>query len=233
MPIPFTCPHCELETNVGDQFAGQSGPCSKCGNTVTVPGSREATPFAAPSAPTKSSTSVGLIVLIVVLVVFVLGTLLLFAGMLIFWRMSGLRAAPKILPQVVFSEGDDSTECSNNLKKIALAMHNYHDAFMCLPPAVITDEQGTPRYSWRVAILPFIEQQALYDQWNHNEPWDSPNNMRIGQTSIPAYRCPSDEGGDPLETNYMMITGEEAVGKLPNEGPRLTKSEMAPSTRSW
>jgi hypothetical protein len=207
MPIPFTCPHCGLETNVADQFAGQSGPCSKCGNTVTVPVPSGAAPFAAPITPAKSSMSVGVIVLIVVLVI---GALLLCLGIPI---AAYLTAVP------VAREAARRAQCTNNLKQIGIAMLNYHDAYLCFPPAVITDEEGTPRYSWRVAILPFIEQQALYDLWNHDEPWDSPNNMRIGQTSIPAYRCPSDD--DPTETNYVMITGEEAIGNLPNEVTKI------------
>jgi len=201
MPVPFTCPHCGLNTNVADQYAGQSGPCSKCGNTVTVAVPSAATPFAAPSAPAKSSTPV--IALVVVLVVVVLGALLLCAGIAMIWGLRRSPPVPKVFPEVVFSEGDDTAECSNNLRRIALAMHNYHDTYRSLPPAVITDELGTPRYSWRVAILPFIDQAARYDRWNCEEAWDSPNNSRIGQTGVSAYRCPSDEDGDPTETNYM------------------------------
>lgn len=218
MPVPFTCPHCGLETNVADQYAGRTGPCSKCGNTVTVPAPSGATPFATPSAPTKSSTPV--IVLVVLLVGAVLGTLLLCAGVLV-WGSRGSLTVPADFPDVIVSEVGDSEECSNNLRRIALAMHNYHDTYRCLPPAVITDEQGTPRYSWRVAILPFLDQTALYDRWNCEEAWDSPNNSRIGQTALSAYRCPADEGGDPTETNYVMITGEETIGNLPNEATRF------------
>jgi len=210
MPIPFTCPHCGLETNVADQYAGHSGPCSKCGNTVTVPVPSGATPFAAPSAPTKSSMPVVLIVVIVVLLVLAIPC----AGILVALLLPAFQSA---------GEAARRAQCTNNVKQIALAMHNYHDFHKCFPPSVITDEQGTPRYSWRVAILPYAEQSPLYDQWNHDEPWDSPNNMRIGQTAIPTYRCPSDEGGDPLETNYVMITGEEAVGNLPNEVTKIAE----------
>jgi Protein of unknown function (DUF1559) len=58
-------------------------------------------------------------------------------------------------------------------------LHNYHDTHGRLPPAVVYSEDGTPLYSWRVLILPFIEQQALYDQFKLDEPWDSPNNIRL------------------------------------------------------
>jgi hypothetical protein len=45
MPIPFTCPHCGRQTNVPDEYAGQSGPCAGCGQTITVPPPAHAAPF--------------------------------------------------------------------------------------------------------------------------------------------------------------------------------------------
>src|SRR5262249_34865401 len=57
---------------------------------------------------------------------------------------------------------------------IALAMHDYHDAHNTLPPRVV----GTG-LSWRVALLPYLDQKALYDRFHHNEPWNSPHNMNL------------------------------------------------------
>ncbi len=67
---------------------------------------------------------------------------------------------------------------SNNLKMIGLAMHNYHDAYAKLPTDIL-GEDGTPLLSWRVAILPFIEQQELYQQFHLDEAWDSPHNITL------------------------------------------------------
>ena len=53
------------------------------------------------------------------------------------------------------------SQCANNLNRIALALHNYHDAYKCFPPAYVADEEGRPMHSWRVLILPYMEQQAL------------------------------------------------------------------------
>src|SRR5690606_14629210 len=50
----------------------------------------------------------------------------------------------------------------NHLKQIGLAIHNYHDTYRHFPPKYFIDRQGRPLVSWRVAILPYIEQQALY-----------------------------------------------------------------------
>ena len=69
--------------------------------------------------------------------------------------------------------------CKNNLKQIALALHNYHQANGCFPPAYIADKNGRPMHSWRVLILPYLELDHLYKQYNFNEPWDGPNNKKL------------------------------------------------------
>jgi hypothetical protein len=58
-------------------------------------------------------------------------------------------------------------------------MHNYHDTHGRLPPAVVYGADGKPLVSWRVLILPFIEQLDLYEQFRLDEPWDSPHNLRL------------------------------------------------------
>ena len=73
----------------------------------------------------------------------------------------------------------------NKLKQILLAMHNYHDFHGHLPPRATATKEGQLLLSWRVMILPFLEQQALYEQFHLDEPWDSPHNLRLAET-IPA-----------------------------------------------
>src|SRR5919201_819842 len=58
-------------------------------------------------------------------------------------------------------------------------MLNYHDQHDRLPPAVVYGEYGQPLYSWRVLILPYIEQDELYKEFKLDEPWDSPHNLRL------------------------------------------------------
>src|SRR4051812_3837711 len=52
-------------------------------------------------------------------------------------------------------EAPRRTKCKNHLKDIALALHNYHDAYGTFPPAYIADQNGRPMHSWRVLILPY------------------------------------------------------------------------------
>ncbi len=82
-------------------------------------------------------------------------------------------------------------QASNNLKQIALAIHNYHSAYKKMPPTAITDDNGKRLLSWRVAILPFIEQQALYEQFHLDEPWDSEHNLKLAEQMPMIYTDPS------------------------------------------
>src|SRR5262245_59728137 len=67
----------------------------------------------------------------------------------------------------------------NNLKMVRLAMHNFHDAMGRFPAATAYAKNGKPLLSWRVAILPYIEEDALYRQFKLDEPWDSPHNKKL------------------------------------------------------
>ena len=74
--------------------------------------------------------------------------------------------------------------------QLTMAMHNYHDTHGHLPPAVVYGENDRPLYSWRVLILPFLEQQGLYDQFKLDEPWDSPHNIQLLSKMPVVYEAP-------------------------------------------
>lgn len=79
------------------------------------------------------------------------------------------------------SRASTSMSDRNNLKQILLAMHNYHDTYKTFPPQR-TGSNGSERatnLSWRVHLLPFLEENALYDQFHLDEPWNSPHNIRL------------------------------------------------------
>jgi hypothetical protein len=82
-------------------------------------------------------------------------------------------------------------QCGNHLKQIALALQNYADTYKCLPPAYTVDAAGNRLHSWRTLILPFNEQQALYDQIDLSKPWDDPANKLAYDTNLSVYVCPS------------------------------------------
>jgi hypothetical protein len=83
------------------------------------------------------------------------------------------------------------TQSANNLKQMVLAMHIYLDQNKVFPLAAICDKNGKPLLSWRVAILPFIEQDQLYRQFKLDEPWDSEHNQKLIPLMPPTYALPA------------------------------------------
>src|SRR5262249_50785851 len=72
--------------------------------------------------------------------------------------------------------------------------------------AYVADAKGKPMHSWRVLILPFLNEQALYSQYNMNEPWDSPQNMVVARRMPAVFACPADITAiDNRETRYLVV----------------------------
>jgi prepilin-type processing-associated H-X9-DG protein len=120
--------------------------------------------------------------------------------------------AALLLPAVQAArEAARRMQSSNNLKQIALALHNYHDVNGTFPPAVVTDADDKPLYSGRVLLLPYMEQAALYDQFDKSKAWDSPENSALSKTIIPVFRDPSSLNPPPGQTDYLFVTGKGTV----------------------
>lgn len=113
-----------------------------------------------------------------------------------------------LLPAVQAArESARRTQCTNNLKNLGLALLNYHDSRKVFPaPATVFSETIEPLYgtrvfgSWAIDILPFIEQQALHDQFTINKVTrvSDPINESARSTELPVMLCPSDTGlGNP------------------------------------
>lgn len=79
------------------------------------------------------------------------------------------------------------THDMNSMKQFLLALHNFHDINRSFPPAQ-WGTKGNKGLSWRVAILPFIEENALYAQFHHDEPWDSEHNLKLIEKMPAIYR---------------------------------------------
>ncbi len=104
------------------------------------------------------------------------------AGMLVGLLLPAVQAA---------REAARRMNASNHIKQIMLGFHNYHSATGSLPPAAITDAGGQPLLSWRVALLPYLEQQALYAKFHLDEAWDSEHNFPLSQQLPTVYEDPS------------------------------------------
>lgn len=78
----------------------------------------------------------------------------------------------------------------NHLKNIGLAMHNYYDEYGMLPPAYVTNDDGEPLYSWRVLLLPYLEEKELYDDFDLKKPWWSDHNRALIDRMPSVYESP-------------------------------------------
>ena len=122
-------------------------------------------------------------------------------------------AVALLLPAVQAArEAARRMQCANHLKQIGLALHNYHAVHQTLPPIFTVDKDGNLLHSWRVLILPFMEQQTLYDQIRLDEPWDSEYNKQFHNRCPAVYQCPSQQ--DKSESGlcyYSVIMGKETA----------------------
>lgn len=105
-----------------------------------------------------------------------------------------------------------SMQCGHNLQIIARALAIYESQYRALPPAYIADKSGKRLHSWRVLLLPFLDESALYRQYRFDEPWNGPNNRKLMQEAPIWYRCPLAETlSNPGETNYVVVVGRNTA----------------------
>lgn len=142
----------------------------------------------------------------------------------------GLLLAANAAPAVMQArEAAQRTQCKNNLKMLGLALHNYHETHLCLPPGYVVknwDSSSQRGFGWMSFLLPYMDQAPLYNRLN----WDAGSFMDVVQTPdqkpalmtlIPAVRCPSDvmlalnahRGGWPT-SNYSGNAGHLPFPRL-------------------
>jgi prepilin-type processing-associated H-X9-DG protein len=136
-----------------------------------------------------------------------------------------------LLPAVQAArEAARRAQCVNNLKTIALAMHNYESAHGHFPPAAITDKDGKPLLSWRVAILPDMGMSDLYSRFHLDEPWDSPHNKALLAEMPSTFRCPSDVNGAGSDTGYQVYVGKGTMFENPAGETLMTVTDGMANT---
>jgi hypothetical protein len=108
----------------------------------------------------------------------------------------------------------DRKASAQNLRQIGLALHTFHDKERHLPPPAICDRRGKPLLSWRVAILPYLEQGDLYKQFKLSEPWDSPHNKALLKKMPQVYAPVGVKTREAFTTFYQAIVGPGAAWEL-------------------
>ncbi len=144
----------------------------------------------------------------------------------------------------IYDIGSEQGTCLFRLKYLGLVLQAYHDDHGHFPPACVRDGDGKPMHSWRVLILPYMGKQALYNQYDFDEPWDGPNNSKLADQVSPFLSCPSNWAAvrAPGPTNYMAVVGPKTVwrdGKTTREdirdgsGNTILLVEVADSKINW
>ena len=113
--------------------------------------------------------------------------------------------------------------CLNNMRQIGLAILNYESEHGTLPPAYTVDENGNRLHSWRTLILPYIEEQALYESIDLTKPWDHPDNAAAFEVVPSIFVCPSSPWSEDLMT-YMAVEGPDCCfnGSTPRSLAEIT-----------
>jgi prepilin-type N-terminal cleavage/methylation domain-containing protein/prepilin-type processing-associated H-X9-DG protein len=132
-----------------------------------------------------------------------------------------------LLPAVQASrESARRTGCLNNLRQMGIGLQSYRTRFGCFPPGGVEPRplwHGGRQLAWSVFLLPYVEQEPLYDQLDTDKPFDAPENADAAARVLPIYVCPSVPDGDQLKSGrgpsqYGGIFGERITG--PNDPPK-------------
>src|SRR5262245_2623672 len=138
----------------------------------------------------------------VIPVILIVGLVVLLCG--------GCGIAALVLSVGKVRDAANRTKSQNNLKQIGLGIHMYNDSHNELPGNSYGPD-GKPLLSWRVHILPYMEADDLYQQFKLNEPWDSPNNIRLLSQMPPVYANPLEPRGSSTKTYYRGFSSPGAI----------------------
>ncbi len=115
----------------------------------------------------------------------------------------------------------------NHLKQIGLAMHNYHDTHNQFP-AYSKSESGRPLLSWRVHLLPYLENAALYSEFHLDEPWDSEHNKTLIERMPQVFKSPGVKSSKPGMTTFQTVMGKDML--LESNGGKVAMRDVIDGT---
>lgn len=119
-----------------------------------------------------------------------------------------------------FAVATQRKQQTQSMRTLGLALHMYHDEKGSFPAVANFDKQGKPLLSWRVHLLPYLGQEALYKQFKLNEPWDSPHNRAFLERVPAVYRSASSKAAQGLATVVAPVHADFIFSGTP-KGVRL------------
>ena len=133
-------------------------------------------------------------------------------------------AVGMLLPAVqAVREAARRTTSMNNLRQLSLASHNFASNYQRLPSGDGPVRPGGPAVSWRVKLLPFIEEGNLYEQYNFDEPWDSENNMKVAKQMPATFMNPQSTAQEGF-TVYRGVGGVSGVMGVDDKGKSVRRT---------
>lgn len=192
-----------------DRYAGQTGPCAVCAKTITIPGDPAAIANMGHSRvgnhrSAEGNSGVSLGTLIGILGGSVACFSVIFLAVVLIFRVA--------IPAATQMRTNSLNRASlDKIERIVQALNLYHDQHGSYPPAYFTDDKGKPTHSWRVMILPQLDRNDLYQQYNFNEPWNSPGNVNVTTRMPDVYRNEIDNSPGSTSTNFAAVVGKRTM----------------------
>jgi RNA polymerase sigma factor (sigma-70 family) len=109
------------------------------------------------------------------------------------------------------SEAGDLKRARANMKALVVAMHGHYDVYGNFPPAAVVSTDGNPLLSWRVLLLPYLGEGALFKEFKLDEPWDSPHNHRLLVKMPKVFAPVHGKDKDGHVTFYQVFMGKRTL----------------------
>lgn len=109
------------------------------------------------------------------------------------------------------------TQCKNNLRQLGIALQSHHGAQGDYPSGVVASDDNfrNGMHSGFVFLLPYLEQNALYESYDQSQPWTSNTNLAVGTARLQILTCPSNDTEVPQQGNLSAAPTDYAFSKGP------------------
>ncbi|MDA8968267.1 DUF1559 domain-containing protein [bacterium] len=200
MPFLFTCPNCHTSTQVDDCYSGHEGTCVTCGKAIQIPEfgvSEQQTPKPKGRFSIPMFIGIGFVVLILACLSFLL-----------------IRAGGQTVQRMTANRG--RSDSISNLRIIAAALNAYASDHGTYPPPVLA--VGANKHSWRVLILPYLNENALYSRYDFDEAWGSDRNLEVTSGMPAVFQNQKVQSfRSSQHSDYFLIKGPGTL--FPESGP--------------